>query len=84
MREPKWVVKNAKPKSDYTIELEFTDGVRRVFDASPLLKEPFFARLKELPFLLMARAEYGTVVWTEEIDIAPERLYEASIPIMQA
>lgn len=84
MREPRWVVKEAKPSSDYTIEIEFSGGARRVFDASPLLEEPFFARLRELPFFLMAHAEYGTVVWTEDVDIAPERLYEASVPVARA
>ena len=31
---------------------------------------------------MMARVEYGTVVWTEDIDIAPEHLYECSEQIL--
>ena len=29
---------------------------------------------------MRAHAEYGTVVWTDDIDIAPEHLYECSVP----
>ena len=80
MAEPKWVVKKASPNPDYTIDLEFADGQQRVFDASYLLEVPIFAPLKSIPFFMMARVKYGTVIWTEDIDIAPERLYEASVP----
>ena len=37
--------------------------------------------LREPDFFAQAKAAYGTVVWTDEIDIAPEHLYECSVPI---
>ena len=83
MNEPKWVVKQAVPKSDYTIELEFADGKQGVFDASPLLEYPLFAPLKSRAFFQLARVDGGTVVWNDELDIAPEHLYEACAPIAQ-
>lgn len=80
---PKWVVKAATPRSDYTIELEFADGKQGVFDARSLLESPLYAPLKALPFFMMARAKYDTVVWTDDLDIAPEHLYDACVPIAQ-
>ena len=48
--------------------------------ALPLLDKPLFSKLKSLPFFLHAKAEDGTVVWPDDIDIAPEHLYECSTP----
>ena len=31
-----------------------------------------------------ARADYGTVIWPGEIDIAPEMLYADSVPIQES
>ena len=83
MREPNWVVKSAKPRADYTIELEFADGKQGVFDARPLLEHAIFAPLKALPFFMMAHVEYDTVVWNDDLDIAPESLYEQCVPALQ-
>ena len=81
MSTPKWVVTEAFPHDDYTIELSFADGSQRIFDARGLLSEPFFALLNSLPFFMKAHADCGTVVWNDEIDIAPEHLYENSTVI---
>lgn len=78
MNTPAWVVKSVQPKPDYTLLLTFADGGQRVYDARPLLEKPIYAQLKSLPFFLGARAECGTVVWNDEIDIAPEHLYECA------
>ncbi len=79
MQTPKWVVREAKANPDYTLDLTFADGKRGRYDARPLLAKPLFAKLNSLPFFLQARAAYGTVIWNEDIDIAPEHLYEASV-----
>jgi len=80
MKEPAWVVKHVTPTKDYTLRLAFAHGDLRVYDARPLLQKPIYAPLKDLSFFLGARAECGTVVWSEDIDIAPEHLYECSRP----
>ena len=63
MKQPKWVVLEARPREDYTIELRFADGRCAVYDAAPLLEEPFFAPLRKLPLFMTASVECGTLVW---------------------
>lgn len=58
--------------------LEFENGERRRFDMSPYIDEKPWHKLKDSPLFLLAKAEYGTVVWPGEIDIDPETLYERS------
>lgn len=82
MSTPAWVVKDVQPNADYTLLLTFADGVRRVYDARPLLEKPIYAQLKSLPFFLSAKAECGTVVWSDDVDIAPEHLYDHSHIVM--
>lgn len=82
MSTPAWVVKEVQPKENYTLLLTFADGGRKIYDARPLLEKPIYAQLKSLPFFLTARAECGTVVWSDDVDIAPEHLYDNSRLIM--
>lgn len=81
MSKPKWTVKEAVPQKDYTIDLVFADGQHKVYDAAPLLEMEVFAPLKSLSLFLAAKIECGTVVWSDELDIAPEHLYEKSVPV---
>lgn len=76
MREPKWVVKDVKANEDFTLDVEFADGSLKRYDASGLLAYPVFAPLKDVSFFKRAHVEFDTVVWNEDIDIAPEHLYE--------
>ena len=81
MKIPYWVVTDVKANEDYTLLITFADGKKRIYDARPLLEKAVFSPLKNPAFFMRAKAEYGTVVWTEDIDIAPEYLYENSLPI---
>ena len=84
MAKPKWSVVSAVPRDDYSIELEFADGTRGVYDARPLIGRKPFALLGKLPFFMLAHADHGTVVWNDEVDIAPEHLYERCVPLARA
>ena len=81
MKSPVWVVKDVKPNKDYTLLLTFADGAQKVYNARPLLKKTIYSQLGNLDFFLCAKAEYGTGVWNDDIDIAPEHLYECSTPV---
>ena len=76
-------VVKVKAYPDYTLELEFENGERRRFDMAPLLDKKPFSRLKESGAFFGARIDYGTVVWPGNIDIAPETLYDRSVPIVE-
>jgi hypothetical protein len=74
-------VVRVKPREDFYLELEFKNGECKLFDMRPLLAQKPWNRIANLHIFEHAKVEYGTVVWPGEIDIAPETLYDYSIPI---
>ncbi len=74
-------VVEVKAGQDYRLHLEFENGEKRIFDMAPYLDKKPFAHLKSLPQFAMATVDYGTVVWPGNIDIAPETLYDRSVPV---
>lgn len=70
-----------KPLPDYQLDLKFENGEQRRFDMRPLLALKPWNRISSFQLFAHARVEYGTVVWPGEIDIAPETLYDDSIPL---
>lgn len=65
---------------NYTMNLRFSNGEQRVFDARKLLDTPVFRPLENVTFFLQAHTDGVGVVWDDEIDVAPEYLYENSEP----
>ena len=78
MNLPKWIVTDVKSSKNYELHLSFANGKKGVFNFLSELQKPIYQRLKDLDFFLTAHVEDGTVVWNEELDIAPEYLYENS------
>lgn len=79
MNTPVWVVREVVPQENYTLLLTFADGGKRIYNALPLLNKAIFADLKNLPFFLTARVSGDTVISNDDVDIAPEHLYECSV-----
>ena len=73
-------VVTVKPQHDFQLDLEFENGERRRFDMRPLLEIKPWNRIASLSLFKRVRVDYGTVVWPGEIDIAPETLYDLSVP----
>ena len=73
-------VVTVKPQHDFQLDLEFENGERRRFDMRPLLEIKPWNCIAKLPLFERVRVDYGTVVWPGEIDIAPETLYDLSVP----
>ena len=71
---------NVEVAENYELFLEFENGEKRVFDMRPYLDKKPFIRIKEAHLFAQARVAYGTVTWPGNIDIAPETLYDRSIP----
>lgn len=75
-----WVVRGVTPRTDYTLLITFTGGVKKVYDARPLLDIPLYAPLRDISFFMRAKTDSPSVAWSDELDIAPEHLYEKSVP----
>jgi len=73
-------VRAVVPIDDYCLHLTFTNGEQRIFDCKPLFQYEVFSALKDCELFNKAHVDYGTVVWNEDIDYAPETLYSASVP----
>ena len=67
--------------SDYTLELVFETGERRLFDMKPFFEKKPFTKLYNSPLFFKASVQYGTVVWPGNLDIAPETLWNRSMPV---
>ncbi len=83
-KEPLITVQHVIAKEDYTLHLSFSTGEQRIYNAKPLLSKPVFAPLNSKLFFLCAKAQYGAVVWNDDIDLAPEYLYEQSVLLKRA
>jgi hypothetical protein len=68
-------VTTARANDDFTLDLEFGDGVIRRFDAKPYLDKGIFVDLKDLAYFKKVNVAHGTVHWENEQDFAPETLY---------
>jgi hypothetical protein len=67
--------KNILYKSPYNLIVTFTNGEVKKFDLQPYLDYPVYKELKNESYCRKAIVENGTVVWNDEVDIDPDRLY---------
>ena len=70
-----------RPMDGFQLDLEFENGERRRFDMRPLLAMKPWNRIATPALFERVQVNYGTVVWPGEIDIAPETLYDDSVPL---
>lgn len=68
------------PQTNYSLLLTFSNGEKKVYDAKPLLDKKIYSKLKDISFFMSAKADGCSVFWNDDIDIAPEHLYEHSTP----
>lgn len=78
---PVLCVKEVIAQPDYKLLLTFSNHERRLYNVAPLLKYEIFAPLKAVPFFMRAKCDGCAVFWNDDIDIAPEELYQNSIPV---
>ena len=76
-------VRRAKYVRDYTVEFTFADGTKREMDLEPFLHGGIFETLRSPETFLRFKVRYGTIVWPNGADIAPETLYHNLGPVPQ-
>lgn len=64
-----------RPLPNYTLEAQFATGEWRRFDMHSYLQYPAFSALQDQSLFQRAHVQYGTVVWTDDIDLSPDTLY---------
>lgn len=74
-----WTVKNVKPLANYKLLLTFEKGIKKIFDMKPYLKYSMYKPLEDIFLFNSVYTNGQTAVWNNDIDIAPETLYEKGI-----
>jgi hypothetical protein len=69
------------PQDNYILFLTFENGEQRYLDMKPYLHRGVFKVLEDKNMFNTAHLSFDTVAWGNEIDLAPEILYEKSSPI---
>ena len=70
---------NVKYIENYKLKIEFENGYKGIVDFSEYPERGgVFSKFKDLAFFkdYSVSKDLGTIVWGNEIDIAPETLYE--------
>jgi hypothetical protein len=62
-------------KDPYSLIITFSNNEVKVFDLKPYLNYPVYQILKDESICRNAKVKYGTIVWDDETDIDPDRLY---------
>jgi hypothetical protein len=77
-----WDVTSAKYLDGYRLAVRFADGKSGVVDLERLLhKGPVFRRLLDINMFKQFKInpDFGVICWGDDLDIAPETLYEEAI-----
>ena len=76
-----YMVRRANYIRDYVVEFTFTDGTKREIDLEPFLHGGIFEPLRSPEVFQRFKVKYGTIVWPNGADIAPETLYRELGPV---
>jgi len=80
-------VKSVQVVEQWTVQLEFTDGTRKILDLQPFLHGPIFEPLRSDPEqfrTVHVDQQLGTIVWNNGADIDPDVLYGSLTPAWMA
>ena len=69
-------VLEAAAVDDTHVRVSFDNGESGLFDCSPYMRESYWAPLRSPSFFRQVRAECGMLCWPQDIDIAPEDVWE--------
>lgn len=69
------LVRRVHLAADFTLEVEFETGERRLFDMAPYLYRGVFVRLQDRSVFRSARVVAGSVEWPGGVDLSYDTLY---------
>lgn len=71
-------IQDAKASDTYRLTITFTNGKRKRYDVTPLLKREMFAPLKNYAYFKNVQIEPGgyAVVWDANMDISEYELWK--------
>ena len=72
------LLQSATALRSHELELEFSNGERRVFDVKPYLDKGIFTRLKDWNYFSRVQAHPRFVSWPEEQDFSVDTLWVRS------
>ena len=72
------LLQKATALPDHEIELEFSNGERRVFDVKPYLDKGIFTQLKDWNYFSRVQAHSRFVSWPGEQDFSLDTLWARS------
>ena len=72
-------VMSAEPLDDTHVRVSFDTGDIAIFDCEPYMREKYWACLKSPAYFRQVKAEYGMLCWPNDIDIAPEDVWEDAV-----
>ena len=67
-----------KPQENYILLLTFENGEQRCLDMKPYLNRGVFRELADKDMFNTVHVVFDTVAWKNNVDLAPEVLYEKS------
>lgn len=68
---------------DHVLRVRFVNGELRDFDMKPLLARKCYQSLRNDILFQTANVAFGTVQWTNGLDLDPEWLYKDSVPVQE-
>jgi hypothetical protein len=73
---PIWTVKSVKALENYKLLITFEQNIKKIFDMRPYLQYSMYKPLEDITLFNSVSTNGQTAVWNDEIDIAPETLFE--------
>ena len=71
-------IKSVVALDNYSLELYFNNGEKRIYDFKPNLNHSFYSELQNLSLFKNISANNGEIEWATGQDFCPHTLYEKS------
>jgi hypothetical protein len=73
-----------KPLDNFTLQILFNNGEKRLYDMKKQLDKPFYQKLKSPAIFKTVKVADITLEWATGEDICPNEIYKNSTPVLPA